>query len=529
MGAALKRRPRTREAAPEVVRVAIYTRKSVTEGLDQDFNSLDAQREAVEAFVASQRGAGWVALEERYDDGGFTGANTARPAFQRLLRDVEAGKVDAVAVYRTDRLSRSLLDFAKLMEFFQAQGVAFVSVTEAFDTSIPMGRMVLNMLATFAQFERETIAERTRDKVVASRRKGMWTGGRPVLGFDVVEKRLVVNEAEAERVRAIFELYLDLGSLLAVVEELGRREWTTKAWTNAKGQVVRGHKLNKSSIRHMLGNPLYAGKVRCGDEIVDGNHEAIVGQETFDAVQAQLERNNGHERRNGRRRSSSSILAGLVRCAVCGSAMSPHHTNRKGRRYCYLVCQKAQKEGAAACPGSRVPAGALEQSVVEHVRAIGRDPDLVAATIEAAKAQFEERKPDLEAEARGLDQERGRLSTERRNLVDAVAAGEGAEAPALLERLGEVEQALQEATERAEEARAELTALEAQVLDEADLRAALGSFDPVWSELFPRERARVLHLLIEQVEYDAAAGEVAITFRPGGVRTLAGEAEGASE
>lgn len=189
---------------PAPVRVGIYTRKSTDDGLEQEFNTLDAQREAAEAYVASQRGLGWAALPESYNDGGFTGANVDRPAFQRLLADVEAGMIDVVAVYKIDRLSRSLLDFARLMELFQAKGVAFVSVTETFDTSTPMGRMVLNLLATFAQFERETTAQRTRDKVLASRRRGMWTGGRPVLGYDVANKKLVINEAEAQRVRALF-------------------------------------------------------------------------------------------------------------------------------------------------------------------------------------------------------------------------------------------------------------------------------------------------------------------------------------
>ena len=216
-------------------RVAIYTRKSVSEGLDQAFNSLDAQREAVEGYVRSQEGAGWRALPERYDDGGYSGATTDRPAFQRLVADIAARRVDVVAVYRLDRLSRSLVDFAGLMRDFEERGVAFVSVTERFDTSTPMGRMVLNLLATFAQFERETIAQRTRDKVGASRRRGMWTGGRPVLGYDVVDKRLVVNPREADEVRRIFDLYLDLGGVTAVVEELRLLGLTNKRWTTRSG------------------------------------------------------------------------------------------------------------------------------------------------------------------------------------------------------------------------------------------------------------------------------------------------------
>lgn len=230
-----------KKSTPATTRVAIYTRKSVSEGLDMEFNTLEAQREAVEAYVRSQRGEAWTALAERYDDGGYTGANTDRPAFQRLLADIEAGKVDVVAVYKIDRLSRSLADFARLMELFERHGVTFVSVTQQFNTTSSMGRLTLNILMSFAEFERQTIAERVRDKIHASRRRGMWTGGRPVLGYDVVEKKLVVNSEESGRVLAIFQLYRDLGSLLATTHELDFRGWTTKAWTNQEGRCSAAH------------------------------------------------------------------------------------------------------------------------------------------------------------------------------------------------------------------------------------------------------------------------------------------------
>ena len=221
----------------KTVRVAIYARVSVAEGLEKEFNSIDAQREACAAYVASQRGAGWGALPERYEDGGYTGANTDRPGFQRLLADIAAGKVDAIAVYKIDRLSRSLLDFTQLLETFRRHNVAFVSVTQSFDTSTPMGRMVVSLLATFAQFERETTSERVRDKARATRRRGMWTGGRPPLGYDLIDKKLVANPAEAERVRSIFAMYGELGSLLAVVAELSARGSETKSWTCKSGKA----------------------------------------------------------------------------------------------------------------------------------------------------------------------------------------------------------------------------------------------------------------------------------------------------
>ncbi len=505
------------------VRVAIYTRKSVSEGLDQEFNTLDAQREAVKAYVQSQRGEGWAALPESYDDGGYTGANTDRPAFQRLLVDIEAGKVDAVAVYKLDRLSRSLLDFAHLMEILQARGVAFVSVTEHFETSSPMGRMVLNMLATFAQFERETIAQRTSDKMLASRRRGMWTGGRPVLGYDVVEKRLVVNEDEADRVRAIFELYLDLGSLLAVVDELRRQAWTTKIWTTKEGKLHHGRPFTKGSLRGLLTNPLYAGRVRAGEEVVEGLHEAVVGEATWRAVQQKLLDNAGRRGRSGRRKHDA-LLAGLVRCGACGAGMTTHYTKKGDRRYAYYVCQTVQKAGASACPGSRVAAGELEAFVVDQLREVGRDPAVLDATLAADRSGRDARRPELEAEARRLASKQGRLKAERENLVDAVAKGDGNASHVLLERVEALDEEVAGAGQRIEAVSGELAALELGAIDGDELRTALEDLEPIWGELFPKERVRVLALLLESVEFNGAEGEVVLTFRPGAPRGLAGEA-----
>jgi len=251
---------------PKPVRCAIYTRKSTDEGLDQEFNSLDAQREASEAYIKSQEHEGWVCLPQRYDDGGFTGGNMERPALRRLLADIEAGKIDCVVVYKVDRLSRSLLDFARMMETFERHEVSFVSVTQQFNTATSMGRLVLNVLLSFAQFEREIIGERIRDKIAATRRKGKWTGGAPVLGYDVDRSngrpRLVVNTQEAVRVREIFRLYLSFGAMLPVLDELERRGWRTKQWRTKRGQPKGGQPFVKSSLYHLLTNPLYVGKIK---------------------------------------------------------------------------------------------------------------------------------------------------------------------------------------------------------------------------------------------------------------------------
>src|SRR5438034_9148650 len=265
-------------AARKTCRCAIYTRKSTEEGLDQDFNSLDAQREAAEAYIKSQAHEGWVRLPERYDDGGFTGGNMDRPALACLLADIEAGRIDAVIVYKVDRFSRSLLDFAKMMELFERHQVAFVSVTQQFNTATSMGRLILNVLLSFAQFEREIISERTRDKIAAARRKGKWSGGMPRLGYDVdpQSKKLVVNRQEAARVRAIFRLYLERQALVPVVQELERRAWVNKRWVTRKGRRRGGRPFTKPRLYELLTTVLYLGKVRHKHEVHDGEHPAIV-------------------------------------------------------------------------------------------------------------------------------------------------------------------------------------------------------------------------------------------------------------
>ncbi len=264
-------RPTPRATLP-LVRCAIYTRKSTEEGLEQEFNSLDAQRESAEAYVRSQAGESWTVLPDRYDDGGFTGGNMDRPALKCLLADVEAGKVDCVIVYKADRLSRSLLDFARILETFEKHHVAFVSVTQQINSATSMGRLMLNVLLSFAQFEREIIGERTRDKIAATRRKGKWSGGRPLLGYDVDPggQRLSVNAQEAERVRAVYALFLEYESLPRAVRELEARGWCNKLWRTRSGRVSGGEAFTRVGLRRLLTNVLYAGKVRYKDEVHDG-------------------------------------------------------------------------------------------------------------------------------------------------------------------------------------------------------------------------------------------------------------------
>jgi len=305
-----------------IVRCAIYTRKSTEEGLDQEFNSLQAQREAAQAYIASQQHAGWTQLPDRYDDGGYTGGNMDRPALAQLLRDIAAGRVNCVVVYKVDRLSRSLVDFAKMMELFEQHQVAFVSVTQQFNTATSMGRLVLHILLSFAQFEREIISERTRDKIAAVRRKGKWAGGMPLLGYDVEPRssKLVVNATEARRVRAIFTLYLEHEGWLPVLAELQRRGWRNKRWRTRKGSWRGGKLFTRNTLRQLLSNVTYRGQIRYRQEVHPGEHAAIVDAALWEQVQARLQ---DHRPRQGARLGNGALLQGRLRCAPCGCAMVP--------------------------------------------------------------------------------------------------------------------------------------------------------------------------------------------------------------
>ena len=372
---AASRKTKALSAVP--VRCAIYTRKSTEEGLDQDFNSLDAQREAAEAYIRSQAHAGWTCLPERYDDGGYTGSNLDRPALQRLLADIRTGQIDCVLTHRVDRLSRSLLDFAKLMELFEQHQVAFVSVTQHFHSGTSMGRLVLNVLLSFAQFERELIAERTRDKVAAARRKGKWSGGLPILGYDVDArtKKLVINEEEAVRVRAIFVLYLEHRGLLPVVEEMARRGWCNKQSRTRQGRVRGGRPFTKGSLYQLLTNVTSSGQVRYHQEIHPGEQPAIVDPQVWQEVQALLA-HNGRARRSAELSPSKALLQGLLRCRPCDCAMTPAHVTNGSRRYRYYTCSAAQKKGWHTCPSKSLPATAIERLVLEQVASEVRDGTL---------------------------------------------------------------------------------------------------------------------------------------------------------
>jgi DNA invertase Pin-like site-specific DNA recombinase len=359
------------------LRCAVYTRKSTEEGLDKEFNSLQAQREACEAYIASQRSEGWALVRDAYDDGGFSGGTLERPGLQQLLADIEEGLVDVVVVYKIDRLSRSLMDFSKLVEVFDRAGVTFVSVTQSFNTTTSMGRLTLNILLSFAQFEREVIAERVRDKIRASRQKGMWMGGSVPLGYVVQNRKLMVHEPEAAVVRSMFERFLRIGSATVLAWEL-----------RAEGVVTtKGRPIDKGYLYKCLSNRTYLGLAIHKGTAYPGEHAPIIDQDLWDKVHAILAEN-ARTRSANTRAQTPALLKGLI-FGPTGAAMSPTHTRKGNRLYRYYVSQDVLKRGRDACPVGRVSAAEVEALVIDQLRGVFRQPEIIIGTWRAARAEHD--------------------------------------------------------------------------------------------------------------------------------------------
>lgn len=355
---------------------AIYTRKSTDEGLEKEFNSLDAQREACEAFITSQKHAGWVAVSEPYDDGGLSGGTMERPALQRLLADIKSGSVQIVVVYKVDRLTRSLADFAKIVDVFDVHGASFVSVTQQFNTTTSMGRLTLNMLLSFAQFEREIAGERIRDKIAASKAKGMWMGGNVPLGYDVKERKLIVNDPEADTVRLIFQRYAELGSVRLLCHELDRLGVISKRREGARGVLAGGNRLSRGALYALLQNPIYQGLIGHQGKVYSGQHEAIVDAGLWERVRAKLARNR-RVRTLGYIADEPSLLAGLI-LDRDGRRMTPTHAVKKGHRYRYYVSTHLiTGRRLDNTKGWRIPASDVEGLVLDRLREfVATDKDL---------------------------------------------------------------------------------------------------------------------------------------------------------
>ena len=418
------------------IRAAIYTRKSSEEGLGQEFNSLDAQYDACAAYIASQRGEGWVQVRERYDDGGVSGGTLDRPGLQRLLTEVEEGLVDRIVVYKVDRLTRSLSDFAKLVDRLDAAGCSFVSVTQSFNTGCSMGRLTLNVLLSFAQYERELAGERIRDKIAASRRRGLWMGGNVPWGYEVRDRKVVVNEAEAAVVRSIFERFVATGSATVLAREL-RREGV---------RSNRGSVIHKGVVYRLLSNRVYIGEAVHKGTAHPGEHAAIIDRALWDRVHAIMQQS-PRKRASNTRAQTPALLKGLL-FGPGGAAFSPTHTRKKDRLYRYYISQAVLKHGRDACPIGRISAGEIEGAVIDQLRAVFRQPEIVVGTWRAARGQDDG-------------------------------------------------------------------------ITEAEVRDALLQLDPLWDELFPAERARIVQLLVERVEI--AEDGLDIRFRTDGLAGLVRE------
>lgn len=504
-----------RKKSQQMVRCAIYTRKSTEEGLDQDFNSLDAQRESAEAYIASQKGEGWQCIETRYDDGGFTGGNLERPGMKRLSEDIAAGLIDCVIVYKVDRLSRSLMDFTRIMEMFDKHNVSFVSVTQQFNTTSSMGRLTLNILLSFAQFEREIISERTRDKMAAARRRGKYVGGAPILGYDVDRKKghLIINQPEAKRVRKIFELYLNRQSLLATITELDQRGWNAKRWITKKGVSKGGNPFSKSRLHYLLRNVTYIGKVKYKEEIHEGEHEGIIEPELFQSVQALLQKN----RVAGAvasRNQGTALLKGLLHCQPCGCLMYHTYTSKNRRkRYSYYVCARAQKRGWNNCPSKSIPAAEIEAYVVNHVRTMGQDEKLIRLTIESVRSEQIQSRAKLEAD-------RSQWTTNLRtanNRMQILLKDPGSLDPS---KLADLQEQIQQAESYLCNTNAAIETSRCKIISDDQIKQSLQEFDALWDSLSLKDQSRILHLLIERVDYNGAESTVSISFRPNGIENL---------
>lgn len=356
------------------VRCAIYTRKSSEEGLEQDFNSLDAQREACEAYIKSQMHEGWILLEKQYNDGGFSGGTMERPAFKELLKDIENDEIDIVVVYKVDRLTRSLMDFSKIIDVFDRHKTSFVSITQQFNTTTSMGRLTLNILLSFAQFEREVTGERIRDKIVASKKKGMWMGGKVPLGYIKEDKKLVIHKEDAKRVQMIFDKYLELKSVPKLIQYLKENEIKTKT----------DKYFSKGQLYHLLVNKVYIGKITHKDKVYEGEHDAIISEEIFEEVQKLLYENKV-DKTCGTKCSSNSLLAGLI-FDDKNNLMTPSHSNSHKRRYRYYVSTALKNyKSSNAGSVSKIPAGEVEKFVVETTKEFLQDKEQVQNIISEYK------------------------------------------------------------------------------------------------------------------------------------------------
>ena len=497
-----RKKPNTTEA-PTTKRCAIYTRKSHEKGLDQDFNSLDVQRETCLRYIQIQ--PGWTAVQQTYDDGGFSGKNTDRPAFQRLLAEIEAGKIDIVVVYKLDRFSRSMLDFLKLQEQLEKLGCAVVSVTQNFNTADAMGRLTLNVLMSFAQFEREMTSERIRDKLAASRRRGKWTGGNAPFGYVVKDKRLEVDDATKGTVIEVFELFLEHESVTRVAELLNER--------GARRPVRNGSALRwtKVAILRLLKNPIYTGLVSYRDETHPGEHAAIVDRGRFDRVQLVLAGRQHARRDHGL--NPQYILRGIIRCGNCDSAMVPASTRKGAREYRYYRCSQRNKNGSGECMAVSVPAPAIEEHVISLIAEVAKDGKLATELHTVLQERVAKRHRTFERERAELPARIAAASAKVARLVDELSQLDDGKARQLVQkRIQDESRQVLVLERRLGDVDSGLAALNTAEVDAGWTTRTLNDFSRIWNKLTYDNRKRLLRALVEAVIVREHTNQVQVRF-----------------
>ena len=503
---------RNEAEAQAVIHCAVYTRVSTEEQAEGKFSSLDAQREYCEAFLKSREGEGWKPYPAQYEDAGYSGKDTNRPALRQLLRDVTQGKVKVVVAYKYDRLSRDMRDFLSMLDLLERHGASFVSVTQQIDTSTPAGRVMRSILMTFSQFERETIAERTQGKIRAMRMKGMWIGGPNILGYDLKDKRLVINAIEAEQVKVMFATYLSERSLGKTALLLDEKGYRAKTYTTRAGVKRGGKPFCRTNLHYNLTNPTYTGMIKCYGKLVKGEHEAIIDERTFQRVQELLGRN-GKAAKSLSQNKHHHLLKGLVRCAVCGSVMTSYHAKGRNQSYRYYRCSKVNNLDRNQCSVKCVPAGRIEDQVIERLKALSRSPELVERVVRAAKDASEKDLPPLRARMAQKHGERRSLTDEIEGLVQALAQLKGENIKSVGRKIADLEARQTEVEADMVKLQAEIERLEARTVDAEVVRGNFAVFSRVFEHLTPDERGELVRLLIKGIEYDGRTGTLKIEYR----------------
>jgi len=486
---------------PNSVPVLIYTRKSTSVGSDKEANSLTAQRASAESFIKSQKHLGWYDRGEKLDEDNVSGATLNRPMLNRVKQLIREGKVKVVLINRLDRISRSLSQFLELMEFFEEYGVALVSVTQNFNTGDSMGRLMIQVIMSFAEFERELIRERVTERMHAARKMGRFIGGRPVLGYNIKPegRELEIDELEAIRVHAIFALYLELRSVKATAQELKRRDWHNKKWVTREGKVSGGNPFSLNGLHHLLTNPIYIGKVTLHGTIYEGKHDALMDPELFQQVQTMLSKNSVTDGARNRNRNSA-LLKGLLYCTACNSLFEYTYTKKKNRMYRYYTCSHKRREGANTCPSPSLPAGEIEELVVSQILSVGTDPKLQNMVYSQLADVVEKKSKELTQQKKTAKQQLTRLHQE---LESSRQFDASASLIRLLESKLQDAETLLETLERA---------TPPQMPEKRKIIVALQNMQALWPSFNEGEKCAFIKTLIQRVDYDAVEENITLHF-----------------